>query len=78
MIHYRKCISTNDSIPSNNTYTGSDTNDKEAQIFHENPYCKALNNAKDIQYDRADVEGNAQDGPVVRLSFASLFDALGR
>ncbi|PAN28238.1 hypothetical protein PAHAL_5G139500 [Panicum hallii] len=78
MIHYRKCISTNDSIPSNNTYTGSDTNDKEAQVFHENPYCKALNNAKDIQYDHADVEGNAQDGPVVRLSFASLFDALGR
>jgi len=57
---------------------GSDTNDKEAQVFHENPYCKALNNAKDIQYDRADVEGNAQDGPVVRLSFASLFDSLGR
>jgi len=28
---------------------GSDTNDKEAQVFHENPYCKALNNAKDIQ-----------------------------
>jgi hypothetical protein len=27
--------------------------------------------------DRADVEGNAQNGPVVRLSFASLFDALG-
>jgi dymeclin len=28
--------------------------------------------------DRADVEGNAQDRPVVRLSFASLFDAFGR
>jgi len=28
--------------------------------------------------DHADVEGNAQDGPVVRLSFASLFDSLGR
>ncbi|XP_040250606.2 uncharacterized protein [Aegilops tauschii subsp. strangulata] len=27
--------------------------------------------------DRADVEGNAKNGPVVRLSFASLFDALG-
>ncbi|CAO2166574.1 unnamed protein product [Urochloa humidicola] len=78
MIHYRKCISNNESFPSNNIYMGSDTNDKEAQVFHENPYCRALNNAKDIQYDRADVEGNALDGPVVRLSFASLFDALGR
>jgi dymeclin len=27
--------------------------------------------------DRADIEGNAQNGPIVRLSFASLFDALG-
>ena len=49
MIHFRKCISTNESIPSNSTYMGSDTNDKEAQVFHENPYFKALNNAKDIQ-----------------------------
>ncbi|KAJ1285622.1 hypothetical protein BS78_03G292700 [Paspalum vaginatum] len=78
MIHYRKCISTNDSVPSNNFYmTDSNTNDKDTPVFHENTYCKALKNAKDSQYDRADVEGNAQDGPVVRLSFASLFDALG-
>jgi len=28
--------------------------------------------------DHADVEGNAQDGAVVGLSFASLFDSLGR
>ena len=27
--------------------------------------------------DLADVEGNAQNGPVVRFSFASMFDALG-
>ncbi|XP_044444438.1 dymeclin-like [Triticum aestivum] len=53
------------------------TNVKDAPAFHENPYCKALNNAKDIQFDCADVEGNAKNGPVVRLSFASLFDALG-
>ncbi|AQL00133.1 dyggve-melchior-clausen syndrome protein [Zea mays] len=79
MIHYRKCISTNESIPTNNVYTmDSNTNDKDAPVFHDNPYCKALNSAKDIQYDRADVEGNAQDRPVVRLSFASLFDAFGR
>ncbi|OEL23641.1 Dymeclin [Dichanthelium oligosanthes] len=75
MIHYRKCISTNESIPSNNIYTGSDTNDKDAQVFHENPYCKALNNAKDIQYDRADVEGNAQDGPVLMPILEMLYNA---
>ncbi|KAL6845239.1 hypothetical protein ACP4OV_024734 [Aristida adscensionis] len=84
MIHYRKCISIKESIPSSNIYAiDSNASDKDAPVFHENPYCKALNNAKDIQCmnyaadDRADVEGNAQDGPVVRLSFASLYDALG-
>ncbi|CAD6236550.1 unnamed protein product [Miscanthus lutarioriparius] len=72
--HRNSCV-----FLTNNVYTmDSNTNDKDAPVFHDNPYCKALNSAKDIQYDRADVEGNAQDGPVVRLSFASLFDALGR
>ncbi|KAM3332872.1 hypothetical protein ACQJBY_028165 [Aegilops geniculata] len=78
LIHYRKCISMNESIPTDSVYmSDSNTNVKDAPAFHENPYCKALNNAKDIQFDHADVEGNAQNGPVVRLSFASLFDALG-
>lgn len=50
MIHYRKCISTNESIPTNNVYTmDSNINDKDAPVFHDNPYCKALNSAKDIQ-----------------------------
>ncbi|MFQ6667234.1 hypothetical protein Gotur_033324, partial [Gossypium turneri] len=30
-----------------------------------------------IGFDHADIEGNAQNGPVVRLPFASLFDTLG-
>ncbi|KAL5222506.1 hypothetical protein ABZP36_027219 [Zizania latifolia] len=78
LIHYRKCITMSESIPSNNVYTSDlNTNIKDAPNFHDNPYYKALNNAKDIQYDRADVEGNAQNGLIVRLSFASLFDALG-
>jgi hypothetical protein len=42
---------------------------------YRSPIVTQMNCAAD---DRADVEGNAQDGPVVRLSFASLFDALGR
>ena len=27
--------------------------------------------------DRVDIEGNARNGPLVRLPFASLFDTLG-
>ncbi|EEC71562.1 hypothetical protein OsI_03918 [Oryza sativa Indica Group] len=78
LIHYRKCITTSESFPSSNVYTSDlNTNVKDAPAFHDNPYYKALSNAKDSQYDRADVEGNAQNGLVVRLSFASLFDALG-
>jgi hypothetical protein len=78
LIHYRKCITMSESFPSSNVYTSDlNTNVKDAPAFHDNPYYKALSNAKDSQYDRADVEGNAQNGLVVRLSFASLFDALG-
>uniref|UniRef100_A0A0E0JPB8 Dymeclin n=1 Tax=Oryza punctata TaxID=4537 RepID=A0A0E0JPB8_ORYPU len=78
LIHYRKCIMMSESFPISNVYTNDlNTNVKDAPAFHDNPYYKALSNAKDSQYDRADVEGNAQNWLVVRLSFASLFDALG-
>ncbi|KQJ86116.1 hypothetical protein BRADI_4g03393v3 [Brachypodium distachyon] len=30
-----------------------------------------------VYFDRSDVDGNAQNGPIVRLSFVSLIDALG-
>ena len=50
LIHYRKCISMNESIPTDSVYmSDTNTNVKDAPAFHENPYCKALNNAKDIQ-----------------------------
>jgi hypothetical protein len=50
LIHYRKCISTNESIPTDSIYmSDSNTNVKDAPAFHENPYCRALNNANDIQ-----------------------------
>ncbi|GAB2210226.1 hypothetical protein Drorol1_Dr00015486 [Drosera rotundifolia] len=45
--------------------------------FVGNPYSKALQNAKDVEFDRVDIEGNAHIGPLVRLPFAILFDTLG-
>lgn len=30
-----------------------------------------------LSVDRVDIEGNAHNGPLVRLPFASLFDSLG-
>ncbi|KAH0905552.1 hypothetical protein HID58_037379 [Brassica napus] len=42
-----------------------------------NIFSKALTNARDVEFDRSDVEGNAYPGPHVRIPFASLFDTLG-
>jgi hypothetical protein len=44
----------------------------------DNTFSKALANARDVEFDRSDVEGNAHPaGPHVRIPFASLFDTLG-
>ncbi|XAR57285.1 hypothetical protein NMG60_11025365 [Bertholletia excelsa] len=78
LIHYRKCVleeTVKDKITESAT---SDFLGKENTCFSENPYCKALEHARDIEFDRVDVEGNALSGPVVRLPFASLFDTLGK
>ncbi|XP_071940479.1 uncharacterized protein [Coffea arabica] len=75
LIHYRKCIET-DYVKDRGDHS-SEPLPKEDACFSENPYCKALENAQDIEFDRLDVEGNVQNGPLVRLPFASLFDTLG-
>lgn len=36
-----------------------------------------ITNKSMLTVDRVDVEGNAHNGPLVRLSFASLYDTLG-
>ncbi|GLT78602.1 hypothetical protein SLA2020_501320 [Shorea laevis] len=78
LIHYRKCLVNEESltIRSNESVT-SDPLSKFSTHFSDNPYCKVLVNARDIEFDHVDVEGNANNGPVVRLPFASLFDTLG-
>lgn len=78
LIHYRKCILVDESIADRRSGSAtSDSLSKENTYFSENPYCKALENARDIEFDRVDIEGNAHSGPLVRLPFASLFDTLG-
>ncbi|XP_026446559.1 dymeclin-like isoform X2 [Papaver somniferum] len=79
LTHYRKCVMMSESITSNNKVNvESDTVLKETSHFIDNPYSKALQTARDIEFDRVDVEGNAHSGPLVRLPFASLFDTIGR
>ncbi|XP_038970237.1 dymeclin [Phoenix dactylifera] len=78
LIHYRKCVAVDESIAKNDVeHADSGTYSKGNSFFYDNPYCKALENARDIEFDRVDIEGNAQNGPLVRLPFASLFDTLG-
>ncbi|KAG8484522.1 hypothetical protein CXB51_023086 [Gossypium anomalum] len=90
LIHYHKCVVSDESITDRSDDSAStDPVSKVNTYFTVNPYSKALENARDIEYgigecirillavDRADIEGNAQNGPVVRLPFASLFDTLG-
>ncbi|XP_023540622.1 dymeclin-like [Cucurbita pepo subsp. pepo] len=76
LIHYRKCIVSNGSVASGDSIS-SDSLLKENSTFYDNPYCKALENASDVEFDRVDTDGNAHNGPLVRLPFALLFDTLG-
>nr|XP_043626405.1 dymeclin [Erigeron canadensis] len=76
LIHYRKCILV-ESVKNSNASVTSEFLLKDETYFAENPYCKALENVRDVEFDRVDIEGNAHSGPLVRLSFAALFDTLG-
>ncbi|KAH7522247.1 hypothetical protein FEM48_Zijuj07G0118200 [Ziziphus jujuba var. spinosa] len=78
LIHYRKCVDGDMLImDGNDDHAASDSSLKQNTCFSQNPYCRALENATDVEFDRLDTEGNAQSGPVLRLPFASLFDTLG-
>lgn len=74
--YYRKCISV-DYVKDNSLNSNSESLPNEETYFSENPFCKALENGLDVEFDRVDIEGNAHSGSVVRLPFASLFDTLG-
>ncbi|KAK2980650.1 hypothetical protein RJ640_011458, partial [Escallonia rubra] len=77
LIHYRKCVLVESVKDSNDGSATSESLVKEETHFAENPYYKALESAKDIEFDRVDIEGNAHSSPLLRLPFASLFDTLG-
>ncbi|XP_038707311.1 dymeclin isoform X1 [Tripterygium wilfordii] len=76
--YYHKHVEGNESVAvKSDDIAASDPLSKVNTYFSANPYRKALENTRDIEFDRADIEGNAHSGPLVRLPFASLFDSLG-
>ncbi|XVF66612.1 hypothetical protein PTKIN_Ptkin10aG0051100 [Pterospermum kingtungense] len=78
LIHYHKCVASDERIiDRSDDNATSNSVSKINTYFTVNPFSKALENARDVEFDRIDVERNAQNGPVVRIPFASLFDTLG-
>ncbi|KAH9618014.1 hypothetical protein KSS87_003236 [Heliosperma pusillum] len=78
LVHFRKCIGVDDSFNGQkDDKAASDALPEKKTHFSENPYNMALENARDVEFDRNDVEGNAHCGPLVRIPFASLYDTLG-
>lgn len=49
LIHYRKCLVSNESVASGDNNVSSDSLLKENATFYDNPYCKALENASDVE-----------------------------
>ncbi|XP_017223722.1 uncharacterized protein LOC108200180 [Daucus carota subsp. sativus] len=75
LIHFRRCVTVEPGKLKSDDNGNSDSPLKEEIYLTENPYCKALEYARDVEFDRADIEGNAHSGP--SIPFASLFDVLG-
>ncbi|KAK4383343.1 Dymeclin [Sesamum angolense] len=76
LCHYHKSISV-DNVKDKSHNSSSESLPKEETYFSENPFCRAVENVRDIEFNRVDIEGNARNGLLVRLPFASLFDTLG-
>ncbi|KAJ9154263.1 hypothetical protein P3X46_027618 [Hevea brasiliensis] len=74
--YYHKCMVGDVSVTDRSDDSAA-SDAKANTYFSDNPYCKALENARDIEFDRVDIEGNTHNGSLVRLPFASLFDTLG-
>lgn len=49
LVHYRKCLVVKSLTDNNMGDVDSTTYLRESSSFYENPYCKALENARDIQ-----------------------------
>ncbi|XP_050218594.1 uncharacterized protein LOC126669224 [Mercurialis annua] len=78
ILNYHKCAVGDEPIKDRSD--DSATSDSLSQVnmhFSDNPFCKALENVRDIEFDRVDIEGNTPTRSHARIPFASLFDTLG-
>uniref|UniRef100_A0A1J3D1H5 Dymeclin n=1 Tax=Noccaea caerulescens TaxID=107243 RepID=A0A1J3D1H5_NOCCA len=78
LTNYHKAIMSDESMTDKSDDSATSESVSKVHLFSSgNTFSKALANARDVEFDRSDVEGNANPGPHVRIPFASLFDTLG-
>uniref|UniRef100_A0A1J3GUI3 Dymeclin n=1 Tax=Noccaea caerulescens TaxID=107243 RepID=A0A1J3GUI3_NOCCA len=78
LTNYHKAIMSDESMTDKSDDSATSESVSKVHLFSSgNTFRKALANARDVEFDRSDVEGNANPGPHVRIPFASLFDTLG-
>lgn len=78
LTNYHKPIMSDESLTDKSDDSATSESVSKGHVFSSgNTFSKALANARDVEFDRSDVEGNAYPGPHVRIPFASLFDTLG-
>ncbi|WZZ19992.1 hypothetical protein YC2023_121379 [Brassica napus] len=78
LTNYHKPIMSDESLTDKSDDSATSESISKGHAFSSgNTFSKALANARDVEFDRSDVEGNAYPGPHVRIPFASLFDTLG-
>ncbi|CAN8306303.1 unnamed protein product [Cochlearia groenlandica] len=78
LTNYHKSIMSDESMTDKSDDSATSDSVSKVHVFSSgNTFSKALANARDVEFDRSDVEGNALPGPHVRIPFASLYDTLG-
>ncbi|XP_042061033.1 dymeclin-like [Salvia splendens] len=82
LVNYRKCMS-DPSLKDKDDNCNSDSlckeecHPEEETYYSENPFCKAVENVRDIEFSHTEDERNAPGDLTARLPFASLYDTLG-
>ncbi|KAF2620341.1 hypothetical protein F2Q68_00038244 [Brassica cretica] len=77
LINYQKSILSDESMTDKSDDSATSESVSKVHVFSSgNTFTKSLANARDVEFDRSDLEGNAYAGPHVRVPFASLFDTL--
>lgn len=79
LVHYRKSLLVDETLHEKLDAKGEDATAvlADADQLVLNPFCQALNSARDTEFDIVDLESNAEGNSMTRIPFAALYDTLG-